>query len=204
MSNKKDEYVFENLHVYNVHEKSRKIFVHAEFEPEESGVDFRMSVKTVKNLIHLDSLSNDPIELHFLTYGGCWNYGMSIYDTIKTMKSPVTSVSYAHARSMSSIIPQAATTRLIHKNCDFMVHYGTYGDEGDFRKVLNGIKHYELANDIMLNIYADKCVDGEFFMSQSMSHDQVKSYIKSQIEVRSDWWMNADEAVYYGFMDRVI
>ena len=28
--------------------------------------------------------------------------------------------------------------------------------------------------------------------------------IKKQIEKLTDWWMTAEEAVYYGFMDKVV
>ena len=201
---KKDDYLFENIHVYSIDEKNRNLYVHAEPEAEESGVDFRMATKLIKNLIHLDSISNEPINIHFISYGGCWNYGMAMYDTIKNCKSPTTCISYAHARSMSSIIPQSATFRHIHKHADFMVHYGTYGDSGDFRQVINGVKHYEKANKIMIDIYTSKCINGPFFQEQKMTYDEVYNFIKGKMDSLVDWWMTAEEAVYYGFMDKVI
>lgn len=198
-----DEKEIEILHSYDLDIKNRVIYVHAEFEAEEAGVDFRMASKFIKNLDHLNFLSSEPITVKLLSYGGCWNYGMAMYDAISNSSSEVTVFSYAHSRSMSSIIPQAASYRIISKHADFMVHYGTYGDSGDFRQVINGMKHYEKANDVMLNIYADRCINGEFFQAKKMTHDQIKSFIKEKIDTLTDWWLTAEEAVYYGFMDEV-
>lgn len=194
----------ETLHTYDIDVKNRIIYVHAEFEAEESGVDFRMASKFIMNLDHLNFLSSEPITVKVLSYGGCWNYGMAIYDAIKNSKAPVTTISYAHARSMSSIIPQAATKRVISKNCDFMVHYGTYADSGDFRQVVNGMKHYERTNSIMFDIYATRCVNGQFFKEKNFTVDEVRNFIKEKIEILTDWWLTAEEAVYYGFMDEVV
>lgn len=202
--NKKDETFLENVHFYNVDDKNRDIYVHAEYEETESGVDFRMATRFIKNLAYLNSLSSDPITVHFITYGGCWNYGMAMYDAIINSKSEITSISYAHSRSMSSIIPQSAKTRLIHKHTDFMIHYGTYGDEGDVRKVVSGIKHYERTNALMLSIYANRCINGQFFKEKKFSKNEVELFLKEKMDSNVDWWLNAEEAVYYGFMDKVI
>lgn len=199
---KKDEYYLENVHCYNIDEKNRNIFLHAEFEENESGIDFRVATRFIKNLLYLDSISNDPITIHLISYGGCWNYGMAIYDAIKKAKSEITTISYGHARSMSSIIPQAAKKRLICKHADFMIHYGSYSDEGDMRKVVEGIKHYEKANEVMLNIYAERCIDGQFF-KETFSKSEIKDYLKGKMDLKVDWWLNAEEAIYYGFMDEI-
>ena len=86
--------------------KNRIIYIHSDFDPEESGVDFRMAVSFIKNLDYLNSISREPITLKMFSYGGCWNYGMAMYDAIASSVSPIIFISYAHARSMSSIIPQ--------------------------------------------------------------------------------------------------
>jgi ATP-dependent protease ClpP protease subunit len=105
---------------------------------------------------------------------------------------------------MSSIIPQASKVRYISKHADFMVHYGEYGDSGDMRKVVSGIKHYESQNKVMLDIYAERCVNGEFFSSKNYSVEDTAKFIEEQIDKKTDWWITAQESVYYGFMDKVV
>ena len=202
--NRRRDGALESIHNNSIDVKRRIIYIHSDMDSEESGVDFRMAVNFVKNLDYLNSISNQPITLKMLSFGGCWNYGMAIYDAIANSKSYVTFISYAHARSMSSIIPQAANKRLINKHCDFMVHYGTYEDSGDFRQVSSGLKFTEKQNDVMLHIYANKCIKGEYFREREMDHKKTFNYIKNKIDKLTDWWMTAEEAVYYGFMDKVI
>jgi ATP-dependent Clp protease protease subunit len=192
------------VHNNSIDIKNRIIYIHSEFDVEESGVDFKMAVNFVKNLDYLNSISHQPITLKMLSYGGCWNYGMAMYDAIANSKSHITFISYAHARSMSSIIPQAADKRLINKHCDFMIHYGTYEDSGDFRQVANGLKFTEKQNHVMLNIYASRCIKGQYFRERSMDHKKTLEFIKNKIDKLTDWWMTAEEAIYYGFMDRII
>jgi ATP-dependent protease ClpP protease subunit len=194
----------DRIHNNSIDVKNRTIYIHSGFDYEESGVDFKMATACVKNIDYLNSISHNPITLKMLSYGGCWNYGMAMYDAIVSSKSYTTFISYAHARSMSSIIPQAANKRLISKHCDFMIHYGTYEDSGDFRQVANGLKFTEKQNDVMLNIYASRCVKGKFFREKDMDQKKVFNFLKNKIERLTDWWMTSEEAVYYGFMDKVI
>ena len=195
---------FDTLHYHSIDPKNRVIYVHSELDMDESGVDFRMASRFIKNLDHLNSLSNYDIVVKMFSYGGCWNYGMAMYDAIKNSPSPITFISYAHARSMSSIIPQAASRRLINKHCDFMVHYGTYEDKGDYRQVISGAKFSEKSTDVMLDIYAEKCANGPYAKSKKLGVKGMRNFIKNKIDKLTDWWMTAEEAVYYGFMDEVI
>lgn len=192
------------IHEYSLDTKNRVIYIHSDMGGEEAGIDFRMTVSFIKNLDYLNSLSSDPITLKLFSYGGCWNYGMAIYDAIASSKSFITIMSYAHARSMSSVIPQAAPKRLISKHCDFMVHYGTYQDSGDFRQVINGAKFTETQNDVMLNIYAKRCSKGPHAKENGMDIKKTYNFIRNKIEKLTDWWMTAEDSIYYGFMDKMI
>lgn len=194
----------ESIRINSVNVKKRIIYVHSEMDSDESGVDFRMAVNFIKSLDYLNDINNEPITVKMFSYGGCWNYGMAMYDGIASSPSPINFISYAHARSMSSIVPQSADTRLIHKHCDFMIHYGTYSDSGDFRQVSNGVKFSDKQNDVMLDIYTSRCVNGQYFQERNMDYKQTRRFIKNKIDKLTDWWMTAEESVYYGFMDAVI
>jgi ATP-dependent protease ClpP protease subunit len=199
-------YPIEEIHTYGVDIENRIIYASSEIdiEGEENGVDYKMASKFLKNVDFLNRLSSKVITVKMMNCGGDWNYGMAMYDCIKKSKAQINTISYAHARSMSSIIPQASKIRHISNHADFMVHYGEYGDSGDMRKVISGIKHYEIQNKVMLDIYAERCVNGEFFGSKNYSMEDAANYIREQIDKKTDWWMTAQESVYYGFMDKVV
>lgn len=196
--------LLDDIHCYYLDWKNRVIYLHSELDEYEVGVDFRMAATFIKNLDYLNSISHAPITVNFMSFGGDWNYGMAIYDAIKQSPSEITTVSYAHSRSMSSIIVQAAAYRKISKHADFMIHYGTYADEGDMRKVVHGVEHYKKANEVMFNIYTERCLNGEFAQERGYDHKKMYKYLQDNIEKKVDWWMSAEEAVYYGFMDEVI
>ena len=199
-------YPIEEIHTYGVDIENRIIYASSEIdiEGEENGVDYKMASKFLKNVDFLNRLSSKVITVKMMNCGGDWNYGMAMYDCIKKSKAQINTISYAHARSMSSIIPQASKVRYISKHADFMVHYGEYGDSGDMRKVVSGIKHYESQNKGMLDIYAERCVNGEFFSSKNYSVEDTAKFIEEQIDKKTDWWITAQESVYYGFMDKVV
>lgn len=192
------------IHEYGLNVADRVIYIHAEFEPEEAYLDFRMASRFIKNLDYLNSISDKDITVKIISYGGCWNYGMAMFDAIKNSKSQVTTISYAHSRSMSSIVPQAAGRRLINKNCDFMIHFGTLSDDGDYRTVVASIDKAKEQTETMLRVYAERCVNGEYFKSKNMDFDKTLKFIRKKIEKTNDWFMTPEEAVYYGFMDEII
>jgi ATP-dependent protease ClpP protease subunit len=199
-------YQLEDIHNHGIDVENRIVYVNSEseYEGEESGVDYKMARTFMRNMDYLNTISNKLIHVKMMNWGGDWNYGMAMYDVIANSKSQVNCTSYAHARSMSSIIPQAAKVRYISQHADFMVHYGTYGDGGDFRQVINGAKFSQKSIDVMIGIYAGRCVNGEYFYNKGMDYQKTFNFIKKQIEKLTDWWMTAEEAVYYGFMDKVV
>jgi ATP-dependent protease ClpP protease subunit len=196
----------ENIHTRNIDVENRRIYLHGDspIKDEEPGVDYRMANMFIKNMDILENNNSKDITICMGTVGGEWNYGMSIYDRIKSAKCPTTIIAYAWARSMSSIILQAATHRLLMPHCDFMVHYGTITCEGHYITVKSGMKHDELSEKIMLRIYAERCQTGKFFIDYKMSVEQIMVFIDQQIKEKGDWWLSSSEAVHYGFADAIV
>ena len=203
------ESVLECIHQNDVDVEERTIFLHSQqyygdgdgTPSDESGVDWKMATKFMKNMHYLNNISSEPITIKMASCGGDYYFGMAIFDIIKQSAAPVDIYAYVHARSMTSIILQAARKRYISKNCIFMVHYGEYGDYGDLRKVESGLNFYVGHNKTMFDVYADRCVNGGFFAGQK--HEQVVDYIQKKTDSKVDWWLHADEAVLYGFADEV-
>ena len=55
----------------------------------------------------------------------------------------------------------------------------------------------------VINSYANRAVESEFAKEKGYNLSKVKSFIKRKME-KGDWYMNAEEAVYYGFADRIL
>jgi ATP-dependent protease ClpP protease subunit len=197
----------ESIHSYGLDVKNRVIYVNSEdygdygSETGETGVDFAMASKFIRNLDYLNSLSNEPILVKTLNCGGCWFYGTAMYDAIKMSEAPVDIHARAWARSMSSIILQAGRTRILSEHTVFMVHYGEYGDSGDFRKVKSGMEFYTTLNKTMFDIYADRCYGAPAWGDSSK--EEIADAIEDRVRRETDWWLTADEALNYGFCDKI-
>lgn len=194
----------ELIHSKGLDLANRRIYLHGDamVKDAEPGVDYRMANTFIKNLDILNAGHQaGDITVVLGTVGGDWNYGMAIYDAIKYSPNPVDVLVYGWARSMSSIIPQAARNRIMMPHADFMVHYGSTAYEGHYLTAKSGMKYEERSEKIMLDIYADRCQHGTFFANRTLP--EISEYIDRQMKDRGDWWMSAQEAVFYGFADRV-
>lgn len=198
-----------DYHNYGCNINSREIFLHNHFienGEENPGVEYKMSNTFIKNLRALDSKSSDQIVIHMHSVGGSWNDGMAIYDAISMSRCYISIIAYGQVESMSSIIFQAADTRYITRNTYFMAHFGQSGIGGDYQSVQNWIKYEKNICDIMLNIYANRCVKSPNFREKyagKESISKVKNFLNTKLK-SGDWYLSAEDAVHYGFADEII
>lgn len=200
--------ILQDIHSYGANLSCREIFLHNHFsgtEDENPGVDYRMANIFLKNLRMLERKSSDPIRIHMNSVGGSWTDGMVIYDAICMSKCYVTIIAYGQAESMSSIILQAGDERLITPNTYFMAHYGSSDSGGDYLSAQNWMQYEKHICDTMLDIYASNCMKGKFFKEKYAKPDvkKVKNFLSKKLQ-DGDWYMTSDEAVNYGFADKVI
>tara|TARA_R100001163_G_C5068128_1_gene207943 strand:- start:2641 stop:3303 length:663 start_codon:yes stop_codon:yes gene_type:complete len=196
------------IHSYGLDEVNRELFLHGYFsnEEEELGVEYRMATTFVKNLRILDLDSSKNILIHMHTIGGSWHDGMAIYNSIQFSKSHITTLAYASASSMSSVIIQAADLRVTMPDTEFLIHFGTLSLENHSLAAVSAVENEKRLNTRLLDIYTNRCISGEFFKKQykSLTPDKVKSYIAKKLKSKVDWYLSAEEAVFYGFADGVI
>ena len=197
-----------SLHEYNVNIDTREIYLHGYYSSggdiDEPGVDYRMATVFVKNLNLLNCLGNSAILIHQHTIGGGWNDGIAIYDAISLSRSETVIVCYAEASSMSSITIQAADLRVLMPNTEFMVHYGVFGTEGIPSQVKSAFEQSRRVDETMLKMYSKRCINGKFFQDKKMKESDVSEYIDHRIKEHTDWFLNAEEAVYFGFADVIL
>ena len=201
-----------DAHNFGIILHTRELFV----APSEQSdmIDDRTAHRFIRNLQILNDMRKkgghrcDPILVHFMSCGGCWDYGMAMYDAIKNScddpsLSNIVCLSYAHARSMSSIIPQAAKWRVIMPTAYVMLHDGGYEDEGNYKSVKFGLKFSErVVEPRMMQIYVEKCVAGKRF--ENWTAEKIQKHLEEKIAYEDDFYLTAREAVDYGLMDAVL
>ena len=191
------------VHEHNISPESREIWLHPYICDDlvDGGVDYRSAVRFIKNLRFLDAQNQRSITVHMVIDGGNWYYGMAIYDAIVACVAKVTIIAYAHARSMSSLILQAADKRILMPNCLFLVHQGTevFDDRSDLWPV--AYKSYQRELKTMLKIYAERMQNAKMFKGKTIP--EITACIRAQLKDHVDWVMTAEEAVRFGLADEV-
>ncbi len=201
--------LLKDFHDYGANINTREIFLHNHYNSEDNenpGVEYRMSNTFIKNLRALDIRNNANITIHSHSIGGVWTDGMAIYDAIQMCRSYITMIVYGQAESMSSIFLQAADYRYMTPNAHFMCHYGSTDINTDYLSAMSQADYEKRICDVMFNVYAKRCVDGKFFyekFGKKPSEKQVKQFLIRKFK-NGDWYLNAEEAVYYGFADAIL
>ncbi|MCK5604984.1 ATP-dependent Clp protease proteolytic subunit [Candidatus Pacearchaeota archaeon] len=197
-----------DLHNFGIILDSREIFLCSsqDYDYEDAMIDHIAANNFIRNLKVLNNISDNSITIHMITCGGDWNYGMAIYDAIKASKSETTVIAYAHARSMSSIIPQAATYRVIMPNADWLMHWGSWGFEGNHTSAMWEAAIAKKSEEVMLNCYIERCIDVDFWQKKWRSNHEAhcRKYLRNLMNSKQEVYFTARESVDMGFMDAVL
>jgi ATP-dependent Clp protease protease subunit len=157
-------------------------------------VDDKSARDIVSKLLVLDAdKPGEEIKLFINSPGGVVTSGMVMYDTMKMIKSPVSTVCMGLAASMGSILLSAGTKgkRFIYPHGEVMIHQPSLGGyfqatSADIEIQANQIKK---TKELGANILATNC---------GKSFDQIMA------DFDRDYWMDAKEAVAYGIVDGIL
>lgn len=124
----------------------------------DPGVYWNTARRLILGLSTLDDPKGaQPITVIMNSCGGDWSHGMAIYDAVASCRSHITAINMSHARSMSSLIFQAADLRITAPNSYYMIHDG-HEYIGDIPKsVANWVEYSQtVSGPQMYNIYLDR------------------------------------------------
>ena len=207
---KKTDDTVRHLHEFDVDLQSNHIYLMGiefyayganDYAPEP-GIDYIISSRFIRNLNLCMRVNHDrPILIHMKTCGGIWEEGMAVYDTIKSCHLPITILNYTHARSMSSLILQAANKRVMMPHSTFMFHEGTFELSGTSKSVMSTADFYRSTKETMLNIYKESLKESGKFKNKT--EDQIKKWLETQMDKKEDVYLSAKDAVDVGFADEV-
>lgn len=200
-----------HLHEYDVNLASNQIFLfgaetyqagNGGGDDQEPGIEYVIANRFIRNLsLCMRANPDTPILIHMKTNGGYWEEGMAIYDAIKSCPFPVTILNYTHARSMSSLIFQAANKRVMMPHSYFMFHDGTLGVDGTVKQVNSAVEFGKINDQQMMKIYIDNMkLKGKY---SGRSRQFIEKWLREQMDKKEDVFLTAPQAVEYGFADSV-
>jgi ATP-dependent Clp protease, protease subunit len=157
-------------------------------------VDDRSAKDIVTKLLLLDAdKPGEEIKFFINSPGGMVTSGMVIYDTMKMLSSPVSTICMGLAASMGSILLSGGKKgrRFIFPHGEVMIHQPSIG--GYYQAVSADLeiqaKQIKKTKEIGARILAENC------------GKKIEQIYK---DFERDYWMDAKEAVEYGIVDQLI
>ncbi len=154
-------------------------------------VDDDSAKHVIDRLLYLDMLNSKEIQLIINSPGGYVTSGFAMYDTIKAIKSPVSTVCSGLAASMGSILLSVGEKgrRFIQPHAQVMIHQPSGGARGQASNIEIQAREIIKTRELSAQILADNC--GQKFDKVMKDFDR-------------DYWMNAQESLDYGIVDGIL
>lgn len=157
-------------------------------------VDDKSAKEVVSKLLLLDAdKPGEEIKFYINSPGGVVTSGMVMYDTMKMLKSPISTICMGLAASMGSILLSGGKKgkRFIYPHGEVMIHQPSLG--GFIRGVSADLEIQAIqtrkVKEIGAKILAENC---------GKTIDQIMK------DFDRDYWMDAKEAIEYGIVDGII
>src|SRR5882762_7390574 len=156
-------------------------------------VDDRSAKEVVTKLRLLEAdKPGEEIKFFINSPGGVVTSGFVIYDTMKLLKSPVSTICMGLAASMGSILLSGGTKgrRFVYPLSEIMIHQPSLGGyiQGVSVDLEITARQTRRIKDISARILAENC--GKKFEQILKDFDR-------------DYWMDAKEAIEYGIVDHL-
>lgn len=167
--------------------EERKIFLWGEVNDA--------SMKTVmEKLLYLEAdKPGEPIKFYINSPGGSITAGMAVYDTMKLISSPIHVIVTGMAASMGSILLSAGTKghRYIFPHARVLIHQPL---------IMGRI----VAPAVDINIQAQEMEKLREELNRVLADASGQPLEKIQKDTDRDFYLNAEEAIKYGLVDKII
>ena len=155
-------------------------------------VNDAMSATVCAQLLFLEAENPKlPIALYINSYGGVITSGLAMYDTMQFIRAPVHTLCMGTARSMGSFLLMGGEPghRVALPNASLHVHQPLGGFQGQASDVLIHAEEMAQVKHRMITLYARHC---------------GRTYEEVERTLDRDKFMNAEQAVEWGLIDRVL
>ena len=164
--------------------KDRIVFLSGEITDEVANT-------IVSELLYLDSINHNDISLYINSPGGSITSGMAIMDTMNYIKSDVSTICIGLAASMGAFLLScgAAGKRYILPNAEVMIHQPIGGATGQATEI---------------KIAAERILKLKEKLNTILANNAKQDINKIQIDTERDYFMDANEALEYGIVDKIL
>jgi ATP-dependent Clp protease protease subunit len=140
---------------------------------------------------YLARLNKKPITLRLCSPGGSVDYGLVLYDYIKSSKVPIYTICSGMAASMAAILLGSGKKgkRFATKNSRIMIHQPSSGFIG---------------KAIDIEIHAKETARIRSLLNNIIANDTGQKLSKVSKDTELDFWMTAEQALKYGLIDKII
>ncbi|MEN7551025.1 ATP-dependent Clp protease proteolytic subunit [Rapidithrix thailandica] len=170
--------------IYSLLLKERIIFL-------GSGIDDQVANLVVAQLLYLDNENHKPISLYINSPGGVIYSGLAIYDTIKAIKSPVSTVAMGATMSMSTVILTSGAKGQRYALPHATIHMHPAG---------GGSKGY--TEDVRIAYREQERLQNQLFYLVGKHSNHTRQEIDEAF--RRDRFLNALEAKDFGLVDEIL
>ncbi|MDR3335556.1 MAG: ATP-dependent Clp protease proteolytic subunit [Treponema sp.] len=164
--------------------KTRTILLSGEIKKD-------LAERTIRQLLLLEDMGEEPIRIFIDSPGGDADAGYAIFDMIRFVKPPVWTIGMGLVASAAAIIQLASPQerRVGLPNSHYLIH-----------QPLSGIRG--VATDI--EIHARELDKLREKINRLIAEETGILYTQVEHDTDRDYWMNAEEAVHYGLISRVV
>ena len=155
-------------------------------------IDSNMANLIVAQLLFLEADDPDKdISLYINSPGGSVTAGMAIFDTMRYIKAPVSTICIGMAASMGSLLltSGAKGKRIALPNSEIMIHQPLGGAQGQ-------------ASDVA--IHAEHLIKTRAKLNSILSECTGQPIERIERDVERDHFLSAQEALEYGLIDNII
>ncbi len=153
-------------------------------------IDKDQGEKVIRQLLLLESLSEDPINLFLDSPGGDVDAGFAIFDMIRFVKAPVRIVGMGLVASAAALVLLAVPKerRLGLPNSHYLIHQPLSGIRGVATEIEIHARELEKTRERINRIIAEET---------GQTLDRIAK------DTDRDYWMNAEEALAYGLISAI-
>ena len=163
--------------------EERKVFLWGE-------VNDKSAKHVIDRLLYLDMEGDEEIQFFINSPGGYVTDGFAIYDTIQSLKSPVSTICSVLAASMGSILLSGGTKgrRFIQTHGKVMIHQPMGGARGQASNIEIQANEILKTRELSAKLLAENC------------GQTIEKVLK---DFNRDYWMDAQESLDYGIVDGI-
>jgi ATP-dependent Clp protease protease subunit len=164
--------------------KTRTILISGEINKE-------LAEKTIRQLLLLEDMGNDPVRIFIDSPGGDADAGYAIFDMIRFIKPEVWIIGMGLVASAAALIALASPKerRVGLPNSHYLIH-----------QPLSGIRG--VATDIEIHARELDKLRGK--INKLIAEETGVPFAQVEKDTDRDYWMNAEEAVTYGLISKVV